>query len=84
MPGAVDQDAFGKWGILKESDIWTKQREFEVSRVALLGGYHEGKEGWRAAQSEGAVAWRRSGSVMAIQNVKLPGGNVGDAEGHYG
>lgn len=30
MMGAVDQNAFGKYGILKESDFYSKQREFEV------------------------------------------------------
>lgn len=38
--GAVDQDAFGKWGILKESDYFNKAREFEVRlfrrRICLL------------------------------------------------
>lgn len=36
--GAVDQNAFGKWGVLKESDYFSKQREFEVIQVSL---FHE-------------------------------------------
>lgn len=30
MMGAVDQNAFGKHGVLRESDYFSKQREFEV------------------------------------------------------
>ena len=31
MMGAVDQNAFGKYGVLREADYFNKQREFEVS-----------------------------------------------------
>lgn len=31
MMGAVDQNAFGKYGVLREADYFSKQREFEVS-----------------------------------------------------
>lgn len=30
MMGAVDQNAFGKYGVLREADYFSKQREFEV------------------------------------------------------
>lgn len=33
MAGAVDQDAYGKNGVLREADYFNKQREFEVRRV---------------------------------------------------
>lgn len=32
MMGAVDQDAYGKNGVLREADFFNKQREFEVRR----------------------------------------------------
>ncbi|CAM9367408.1 unnamed protein product, partial [Choristocarpus tenellus] len=35
--GAVNQNDFGKWGVLKESDFFTKQREFEVWMVEQKG-----------------------------------------------
>ena len=32
MMGAVDQDAYGKNGVLREADYFSKQREFEVGQ----------------------------------------------------
>ena len=32
MMGAVNQDAYGKNGVLREADYFSKQREFEVGR----------------------------------------------------
>lgn len=36
MTGAVDQNEFGKWGVLKESDYFGKQGEFEVCVCVVL------------------------------------------------
>lgn len=38
MMGAVDQDAYGKNGVLREADYFSKQREFEV--ILFKGGEH--------------------------------------------
>ncbi|CAM9444569.1 unnamed protein product, partial [Phaeothamnion confervicola] len=39
-PGAVDQSRYGKYGILRESDFFTKQREFEawMREIKGIGG----------------------------------------------
>lgn len=46
--GAVDQDAYGKNGVLREADYFNKQREFEVKMPSRSGSGEGGSQGRQA------------------------------------